>query len=206
MRQQGQFRWRTRLRRRLPWFLIERGIAAKGAADCGAHEWYNHDGAIARCYHCEADEVPYAPRRALFLRDGLSSQEVVLAHREALRILRADIDAAYVDAYSDEPWPPEVLPFYEQALCIGAGREAGGFDYDPGMGIEVDVRDDAQFDLLVALAPYSIHVEGWSRGSVVYSANDTGTGLCVMLTASQETDLVTRLVALGMTSPLYARG
>lgn len=52
----GRYRWRTRLRRRLPWFLVDRGIAAKGAGDCGAHEWYNHDGVIARCYHCKVGQ------------------------------------------------------------------------------------------------------------------------------------------------------
>lgn len=52
MTRQGRYRRRTRLRRGLPWFLVDRGIAAKGT-DCGAHEWYNHDGVTARCYHCE---------------------------------------------------------------------------------------------------------------------------------------------------------
>ena len=55
----GRYRWRTRLRRRLPWFLVNRGIAGKGAGDCGAHEWYNYDGVIARCYHCEAGARPW---------------------------------------------------------------------------------------------------------------------------------------------------
>ena len=54
MRPAGRYRWRTRLRRHLPWFLVNRGIAGKGRGDCGAHEWYNADGVIARCYHCEA--------------------------------------------------------------------------------------------------------------------------------------------------------
>ena len=47
------------MRRRLPWFLVDRGIAGKGAGDCGAHEWYNHDGVVARCYHCEAGARPW---------------------------------------------------------------------------------------------------------------------------------------------------
>ena len=44
------------MRRRLPWFLVDRGIAGKGLGDCGDHEWYNHDGAVAWCYHCEVGE------------------------------------------------------------------------------------------------------------------------------------------------------
>ena len=36
-----RYRWRTWLRRRLPWFLVDWGVAGKGTADCGDHEWYN---------------------------------------------------------------------------------------------------------------------------------------------------------------------
>ncbi|MFD0259997.1 hypothetical protein ACFRKE_13095 [Kitasatospora indigofera] len=60
MMRTGRYRWRTRLRRHLPWFLLERGLAAKGKRDCGAHEWYNQDGLTARCYHCEAGGRPWA--------------------------------------------------------------------------------------------------------------------------------------------------
>ena len=49
------YAWRTWLRGRLPWFLIELGIANK-AQDCGAvgapHDWYNMDDQTSRCYHC----------------------------------------------------------------------------------------------------------------------------------------------------------
>ncbi|WP_030057045.1 MULTISPECIES: hypothetical protein [Streptomyces] len=55
----GRYRWRTRVRSHLPWFLAERGLFGKGRRDCGAHEWYNHDGAVARCYHCETGEQPW---------------------------------------------------------------------------------------------------------------------------------------------------
>ncbi|GIG59128.1 hypothetical protein Lfu02_35000 [Longispora fulva] len=58
----GRYRWRTRLRRRLPWVLVDRGWADKGASDCGAHEWYNADGVVERCYHCAPGERPRSPR------------------------------------------------------------------------------------------------------------------------------------------------
>ena len=49
------YRWRTALRRHLPWVLINLGLAGKGR-DCeahgGAHAWYNIDGATSGCYHC----------------------------------------------------------------------------------------------------------------------------------------------------------
>ena len=50
------YRWRTWVRARLPWFLINLGVAAKGK-DCesvGAeHWWYNGDNKSSACYHCE---------------------------------------------------------------------------------------------------------------------------------------------------------
>ncbi len=60
----GRYRWRTKFRSKLPWFLIDRGIAAKGREDCGSHEWYREDASVWRCYHCTVGEHlgqdPYA--------------------------------------------------------------------------------------------------------------------------------------------------
>ena len=41
------------MRGRLPWWLIDLGVARKGRRDCGDHEFYNGDGAVERCYHCD---------------------------------------------------------------------------------------------------------------------------------------------------------
>jgi hypothetical protein len=62
MTRKGRYRWRTRTRRSLPWFLVDRGLAGKGTGDCGAHEWYDHDGVVAHCYHCEAGERSWPVR------------------------------------------------------------------------------------------------------------------------------------------------
>ena len=60
----GKYRWRTEIRRKLPWFLIDLGITAKGRRDCGDHEWYREHGDVWRCYHCKPGEYvgedPYA--------------------------------------------------------------------------------------------------------------------------------------------------
>jgi len=48
----ARYRWRTRLRRHLPWSLM--WIAHKGRRDCGWHEWYKHDDETWHCYHCVA--------------------------------------------------------------------------------------------------------------------------------------------------------
>jgi len=53
------YRIRSRIRKHLPWFLINLGICAKGK-DCesrnGPHDWYNHDGKISHCYHCKIEK------------------------------------------------------------------------------------------------------------------------------------------------------
>jgi len=50
------YAWRTRLRGRLPWFLVDLGFAGKGR-DCAVvgaqHHWYNLDGKSSGCYHCK---------------------------------------------------------------------------------------------------------------------------------------------------------
>ena len=52
------YAWRTWLRQRLPWFLINFGLADKGS-DCEAvgavHHWYNIDGKTSGCYHCRVE-------------------------------------------------------------------------------------------------------------------------------------------------------
>jgi hypothetical protein len=68
------YAWRTRLRRRLPWFLIDLGVAQKGR-DCesvGArHHWYNIDNEHSGCYHCEVI------REGRWWKDAVSAGEAL---------------------------------------------------------------------------------------------------------------------------------
>lgn len=141
------------------------------------------------------------PYLELVLVDGLSPADVVLAHREALRVLRSDIDTAHLDAYSDDAWPPAVLHSYERALSLAREAVAEGTRSrraDPGMGIDIDVRDDAQFELLLNLAPYTINAEGRRGDRLVFSASDSGTSLRIAVTQDQAAELLSRLDALGI--------
>lgn len=50
------YRIRTWIRRHLPWFLIDLGLASRGKDSekaGGEHEWYNKDGQHSACYHCQ---------------------------------------------------------------------------------------------------------------------------------------------------------
>jgi hypothetical protein len=133
----------------------------------------------------------------------------VLVHREALRVLRSGIDAAHLDAYSGDAWPPAVLYSYERALSLAREEVMGGTRSrraDPGMGIDIDVRDDGQFEVLSDLAPYTIHAEGWREGRQVFSASDSGTALWIAVTQEQEAQLLSRLDLLGIPSTALAMG
>ncbi|MEU3500887.1 hypothetical protein ABZ726_08980 [Streptomyces hundungensis] len=147
------------------------------------------------------------PDRALFLVGALPPAELAWAHREALRVVRPGVETAHIDAYSDDAWPQEAAPFYEQALAMGrnalirGGRSAKG---DSGMGIDIDVHDDAEFEILLALAPYTIHTEGWRGRRQIFSASDTGTSLWVAVTGEQQADLLARLAARGIPTTAFA--
>ncbi|MDJ0466456.1 hypothetical protein [Streptomyces sp. H27-C3] len=137
------------------------------------------------------------------LRDGLTSADAVILHREALHVLRPGITTAHLDAYSDDEWPTAVLQSHERALSLAREALKQGTRSrrdDPGMGIDIDVRDDAQFEVLVDLAPYTIDAECSQEGQSVFSASDSGTSLWITITPKQETELRARLDALGAPS------
>src|SRR5436190_1956169 len=118
------------------------------------------------------------PRRALRLEAGLEPAQVVQAHRQALLVLRTSIEDASFDAISDKPWPLDVVPFVDRALSMSRNElEAAGpraRKRDLSVDVGVDVRDDAQFEVLLALAPFTIDANGFAGGRFVFSASDTG--------------------------------
>ncbi|MER5307566.1 hypothetical protein ABT034_07230 [Streptomyces sp. NPDC002773] len=139
--------------------------------------------------------------RELVLVGELSPADLEFLHREALRVLRSGIDAANLDAYSDDDWPPAVLRSHEHALSLAREAVADGARSrraDPGMGIDIDVRDDAQFELLLDLVPHTINAEGWRGDQLVFSASDSGTSLWMVVTQGQEAELLSRLEAQGI--------
>lgn len=73
-RARGRFRTRTWLRGVLPGRL--NWLVPKGATDCGAHEFYNHDDVTDRCYHCRVGErVHEATRLTASAREMLECAE-----------------------------------------------------------------------------------------------------------------------------------
>jgi hypothetical protein len=117
-------------------------------------------------------------------RDGLSDEAVGRAHRILLRAVRPALDLIYIDAISDSPWPAEVSGELNalRALGIEQREQERG---DPQMAIRLDPRSDEQFGIVLALARYSIGVEGYSLDRQIFSASDTGAGVWADLSPDQ---------------------
>jgi hypothetical protein len=120
----------------------------------------------------------------IFSRDGLPDEAVGRAHRILLRAVRPALDLIYIDAISDLPWPADVSGELNALRALGMAQRETDRD-DPRMRIRLDPRSDEQFGLALALARYSIGVEGYSLDRQIFSANDTGTGLWADLSPDQ---------------------
>lgn len=72
------------------------------------------------------------------------------------------------------------------------------------MGIDIDVRDDEQFGVLLDLAPHTINAEARQGDRRILSANDSGTSLWLAVTREQEAELLGRLGELGVPAAVLA--
>jgi hypothetical protein len=117
-------------------------------------------------------------------RDDLPDEAVGRAHRILLCAVRPALDLIYIDAISDRPWPTEVSGELNALRTLGMEQRETDRD-DPQMGIRLDPRSDEQFSIALALARYSIGVEGYSLGRQIFSAHDTGTSLWADLSPDQ---------------------
>jgi len=68
-RRRPRYRWRTWIRGRVPWAMVN--WFPKGRNDCGQHEWYACDADTDHCYHCEIGVRP----RQLFPPEEMQRRE-----------------------------------------------------------------------------------------------------------------------------------
>ncbi|GAA2758434.1 hypothetical protein [Actinopolymorpha rutila] len=135
---------------------------------------------------------PSVCRRPFVLDDGADEVAVIAAHEEGLRVLRGVLRRVWVDVISDLPWPVQVQGAVRALGQLAERRHCGQID------IEVDVDDDEQFELVVAVSPFTIALEGWSEADEeIYSASDTGCGLWLALTPAEEAEFRRRLTECG---------
>lgn len=120
----------------------------------------------------------------IFNRDGLADEAVGRAHRILLRAVRPALDLVLMDAIGDSQWPTEVSGELNALRALGIEQRETDRD-NPQMGIRLDPRSDEQFSIALALAPYSIGVEGYSLGKLIFGASDIGTSLWADLSPDQ---------------------
>ena len=68
-RHRPRYRWRTWIRGRVPWAMVD--WFPKGLKDCGRHRWHAYDHDTDRCYHCEVGVRP----RQLYPPDEMLRRE-----------------------------------------------------------------------------------------------------------------------------------
>jgi len=83
-------------------------------------------------------------------------------------------------------WPPRNRPFART-------------------GVDLDPRADAEFEILVALSPYTLLADGWDQDHVnIYDANDEG-GLWLNLSTEEHAQIVECLGGDGHALTPHAR-
>jgi hypothetical protein len=147
--------------------------------------------------------VSEADDRWLTLADEATSDTVVPAYRAALVAQRHRLRLVSIDVLSDSPWPAEVQWAVDALAGKIEARQVGLLrkHLRSGITIDVDPRDVATFEEVVAIAPYSIGGTGISvDGKAIWDGNDTGTSFAAKLT-SEEEEAVRRAIAGGGGDP-----
>jgi hypothetical protein len=115
------------------------------------------------------------------MSDDAARATVEAAIRGALVAQRDRLASVYVDMVSDHDWPADVHATVRLAERRLAANRHGG------VSLTLDPRVDEDFDILLALAPFSIGCTGTSsHGEFIWDANDTGTSAAFALTPDGE--------------------
>jgi hypothetical protein len=122
------------------------------------------------------------PQRRHYVARDLDEAAFSALARQTLTVLSPVITQAWVDAFSDRAWPPEVEPALELVIKLS---ETQGKSARTHMGIDLDLTRPDHFEALVSLAPYTIHAEAWAANEWVWSVNDCGNNLAAALSESE---------------------
>lgn len=120
--------------------------------------------------------------RWFVVSDDAARSTVEATVRGALLAQRGRLARVYVDVGSDDEWPTEVHASVRAAERRLATNRHGDDS------LTLDPRVDEDFDIALALAPFSIGCSGVSsRGELVWDVSDTGTSAAFTLTPAEVT-------------------
>jgi len=130
-------------------------------------------------------------------------EAVAAAYRGALSSVRSKLAGFRLDLVSDEAWPPDVQwavealsprrpPWNSITPWVGQGRS---------ITIDLDLREDGDFQLAVALAPYTARSQGLADDNrIIYSGKGTDTSAYFELTEGERESTVQYMAEEGVSA------
>lgn len=128
-------------------------------------------------------------------------EAVAAAYRGALSSVRSKLAGFCLDLVSDEAWPADVQWAVE---ALSPRRPQWGsilpwVQQERSVTIDLDLREDGDFQLAVALAPYTVNGRGFADDNrTIYSGNDTGTSAYFELTEEERESTVQYMTEEGV--------
>jgi hypothetical protein len=144
--------------------------------------------------------------QAYVLDQSVARDVLAAAHREALLVLRPRLATVEIDPTSP-PWPPEASRQVQGLYWLAERQGRWPPPRRPlaRTGVDLDPRDDTEFEIVIALSPHTLLADGYDRaGRNIYSAADQG-GLWLTLTVGEHRELTRRLDQLGFGERLLAQ-
>lgn len=124
--------------------------------------------------------------------DGTARAIVETAIRGALVAQRERLAQVHIDIVSDHDWPTSVHAAVRLAEQRLQADRRGNFS------LTLDPRLDEDFEIVHALAPFSIGCDGISSdGALIWDANDTGTSAAFALTPAEEGAVRSAVIGAG---------
>lgn len=130
--------------------------------------------AMARWWACRGCGELEDPALNSELRLGLvtanSAEAIATIGRAAAVAMRSGFDQAWLDLISDRPWPADAESALAHLRGVAAVRGRGE------TAVEIDLRDDTDFEAFVCLLPFTISAEAYAGDRLTFAMSDTGSG------------------------------
>jgi uncharacterized protein (UPF0548 family) len=124
--------------------------------------------------------------------DDVTRASAEAAIRGALVAQRDRLAEVHIDIVSDHDWPADVrgiVRLAERRLAENHQRSTS---------LILDPRIDEDYEIALALAPFSIGCDGFSdNGTLIWDANDTGTSAAFALTPAEELAVTVAITEAG---------
>jgi hypothetical protein len=128
-------------------------------------------------------------------------EAVAAAYRGALSSLRSKLTSFRLDLVSYEAWPADVQWAVEALSPRRPSRSSilPWAKYQRSVTIDLDLREDGDFQLAVALAPYTTHCQGLAEDNrIIYSGNDIDMSAYFELTEDERESTVQYMTEEGV--------